>query len=346
MFRLFVIFVSVLFSASSVVADPGTPKGNIKVHEIKSAALADNKIGLNPVRQIRVYLPPSYQQGNRHYPTLYYIPQGEQLLSDGKFVRLLEATVARGDLGELIMVTGDFNVQNSINFFGNGATTGRWLDYVTDELVPFIDAHYRTLKKPESRGISGHFLGGYAAIKLAMFHPEIFGSVYALNPVATATGEQSMLYIPDWKEIHKAKSFSDLKAPYSAPFVAMAQAHLPNPNKPPFYADFIIDQVNGELVPNQTNIRRLLSTFHLAALIPENAEKLKQLRGIGYDWGRNDPSQAHVYGARKMTTLLQDYGLSPIAVEHGGNSWDYDFEPNGHMSTRMLPFFKQHLVFE
>lgn len=346
MFKLVVIFVSVLLSTVSAIADPGAPKGEIKAHEINSEALADNKIDLNPKRQIRVYLPPSYKQGNRRYPTLYYIPQGEQLLEDGKFTGLLETAFAQGDLGELIMVTGDFNVHNAINFFGNGSTTGRWLDHITDELVPFIEANYRTLKQPESRGISGHFLGGYAAMKLAMFYPEIFGSVYALHPVATDTGERSMLFIPDWNEIHNAKSYSDLKAPTSVPFVAMAQAHLPNPDNPPFYADFIVELVNGELVPNQQTFQRLFNNFHLAQLIPVHAEKLKQLRAIGYDWGRNDTGQAHVYGARKMTTLLQDFGLNPIAIEHGGNAWDYDFEPRGHINTRMLPFFAQYLVFE
>lgn len=71
----------------------------------------------------------------------------------------------------------------------------------------------------------------------------------------------------------------------------------------PFYADFIVEEVNGELVPNQQTIRRLFQTFHLAELIPQHAENLKQLRAVGYHWGRNDPNQSHVYGARKMTTL-------------------------------------------
>ncbi len=346
MFRTFVLSLLPLLAAASVFADSGAPKGEVKAHRIHSEALAENKIGLSPERQIRVYLPPSYKQDDRRYPVLYYIPQGEQMLDDGQFPALLEAAFESGNLGEIILVTGDFSVPNAINFFGNGSITGRWLDHVREELVPFVDANYRTLNKSESRGIGGHFLGGYAAIKLAMLHPEIFGSVYALHPVATDTGERSMLFVPDWKEIHAANTLSELNAPYSAPFVAMAQAHLPNPNNPPFYADFIVEQVDGELVPNQETIRRLFNTFHLAELIPNNAENLSQLRGIGYDWGRNDPNQSHVYGARKMTTLLQNYGLQPVAVEHGGSSWDYGFESTGHINMRMLPFFAHHMVFQ
>lgn len=88
-----------------------------------------------------------------------------------------------------------------------------------------------------------------------------------------------MLCMPDWKEIHVARSFSDLQAPYSAPFVAMAQAHLPNPNKPPFYADFIVEQKDGELAPNHDTIKRLFETFCLAGLVPVYAGNLKQLGG-------------------------------------------------------------------
>lgn len=351
MFRIFMSFTLLLLFAGCVNADSkpnATPsvRGKIETHILESKALADTKTGINASRSIHVYLPPSYHQESRRYPVLYYIPQGALSLEDGQFVSLLEEAFKRGDLDEMILVTGDFDTPGAINFFGNGSTTGRWLDHIKVELVAFVDANYRTLAQPASRGIGGHFLGGYVAMKLAMFHPETFGSVYALHPVATDTGERPMLYVPDWKEIHAARSFDDLQAPYSAPFVAMAQAHLPNPENPPFYADFIVELENGELVPNQETIRRLFNTFHLADLVPHHAENLKKLRGIGYDWGRNDANQAHVYGARKLTTLMQNYGLEPIAVEHGGHGWDYGFEAAGHINRRMLPFFAQHMVFE
>src|SRR5690606_8265921 len=171
------------------------------------------------------------------YPVIYHIPFGQQMLDDKQVTGLLDAAIAEKRIGDFIFVSGDFGIAASVNFFGNGPTTGRWLDHIAKELVPFIDQHYRTLPKSSARGVSGHFLGGYAAIKLAMLQPDIFGSVYGLHPVGTDTGERNMLYIPDWREIHSAQSMSDLKAPYSFPFVAMAQAHLPNPQNPPFYAD-------------------------------------------------------------------------------------------------------------
>lgn len=334
-----------LLSVSFTVTARNLPEGQVIRHTLTSVALADNLINLNSERQLRVYVPASYRRGHKRYPVVYHIYQSEPVLDQKETVNLLNAAIAGGRIGEFILVTADFRIPNSLNFFGNGPTTGRWLDFIAQELVPFIDQQYRTLPRPESRGISGHFLGGYAAIKLAMQRPDLFGSVYALHPVATSNGEKSFLYVPNWQEIHSAKSAADLKAPYSAPFVAMAQAHLPNPERPPFYADFIVEQVDGELAPNLAHIRKLKRNFHLADLLPDYAENLHQLRGIGFDWGRNDPNQAHVYGMRKFVVNLEDFGLKPEAVEHSGNSWDYGFEEHGHFSTRLLPFFARHLSF-
>lgn len=322
------------------------PQGKVEIRSFRSAALAGNLIGLDPRRRISIYLPPDYEKTERRYPVMYYLPFGKQLMEDGQLNALLDAAIAEQRIPPFILVSGDFGLPDSINFFGNGPTTGRWLDHIRNEVVPYADKHYRTLRNPAARGIGGHFLGGYAAFRLAMQHPDIFTSIYGLHPVATDTGERSMLYMPDWKEIHSARSYADLKAPYSSPFVAMAQAHLPNPKRPPFYADFIVEMADGELVPDQAHIQRLKKNFLLADLVPEHAENLKKLRGIKFDWGRKDVNQAHVYGARKLTVLLDDFGISHEAEEHGGNGWDYPFTRDGRFYQDLLPFFARHLEFQ
>lgn len=344
--KLFLKSILVLSLICGAVNAKPLPEGTVENHSLSSRALAENLISLDPVRAISVYLPPGYQTSGRRYPVIYHIPFGRLMLDDQEVISLFDKAIADKQIGEFILVTGDFSTPNSINFFGNGPTTGRWLDHIRMELVPFIDKRYRTLRKSSARGISGHFLGGYAALKLAMQHPETFSSVYAFQPVATDTGESSMLYMPDWKEIHSAKSFSDLKAPYSSPFVSMAQAYLPNPDRPPFYADFIVEMVDGELIPNRANIRRLKKTFHLADLVPDYAENLARLRGIKFNWGRNDANQSHVYGARKLTVLMQDFAISHEAEEHGGNGWEDEFTREGRVYRDLLPFFNRYLEFQ
>jgi len=56
------------------------------------------------------------------------------------------------------------------------------------ELVPYMDTNFRTLTTRDFRGIAGHFMGGYGAIRFGMKYPELFGSVYALHPVGTGNG--------------------------------------------------------------------------------------------------------------------------------------------------------------
>jgi S-formylglutathione hydrolase FrmB len=60
--------------------------------------------------------------------------------------------------------------------FLNSTSTGRYLDYVCDEVVPFIDARYPTLSTREHRGVSGKSSGGYGATVLSMLRPDIFGA--------------------------------------------------------------------------------------------------------------------------------------------------------------------------
>ena len=337
MYKLFIFILGVMIS---LVALAETAV-QVKHHKLQSKALADNRIQLDPLRNITVYLPPGYNKQTKHYPVIYYIPFNA--LDDSKVVPFLELAFQEKPDREFILVTGDFTLPGSLNFFGNNSVSGHWLDHIRQEIVPFIDKHYRTIPQAASRGISGHFLGGYAAIRLAMFHPDIFGSVYALHPVGTDVGERSMLYVPDWNEIHKAKSMSDLKAPYTVPFVAMAQAYLPNINHPPFYADFIVESIDGKLTPNPANIRKLTRNFYLANLIPDLAENLHQLRGIKFDWGREDVNQAHVYSARRFSLLLRDFGVEHDAEEYNGNGWDENFDKYGRLYQEMLPFFDRYI---
>src|SRR5204863_6139881 len=59
----------------------------------------------------------------------------------------------------------------------NSTATGRYEDYVVDELVPFVDAHFRTLASRDHRGVVGKSSGGYGALVLGMRHPDVFGAV-------------------------------------------------------------------------------------------------------------------------------------------------------------------------
>ncbi len=318
--------------------------GQVKTHFLNSQILKDNLLDISNKRELQIYLPANYNKSKQHYPVIYFIPNSKQDI-DKTLQASLNKAIGQGKLKPSIFVTADFSIAKSLNFFGNNKVSGRWLDHIKNEIVPFIDNNYRTIKKAQARGIAGHFLGGNAAMKLAMFNPDIFSSVYTMHPVGTDVGDSQILKMGDWKQMHEAKSFDELTG-FSAPFMAMAQAYLPNAKRPPFYADSLADLVDDKAVANVKNIRKLQKAFHIAELIPEYAGNLQQLKGFMYDWGRNDSNADHVYGNQKLSRLLTNYGIKHEALEHIGTGWDYKYDETGRFYNYLLPFFNQHLASE
>mgnify|MGYP003542249796 CR=1 FL=1 len=64
--------------------------------------------------------------------------------------------------------------------FLNSPGTGRYLDYLCDEVVAFVDGAYPTLPAREHRGIAGKSSGGYGAMVAPMLRPDVFGALAEL----------------------------------------------------------------------------------------------------------------------------------------------------------------------
>ena len=77
-----------------------------------------------------------------------------------------------------------------------------------------MDNNFRTITKSESRGITGHSMGGYGALKIAMHHPEIFSSVYALSPGALAIVREYGPNSTTYKDFASVKNQEDLNKLY------------------------------------------------------------------------------------------------------------------------------------
>jgi enterochelin esterase-like enzyme len=158
--------------------------GSVQEHQIKSKALENNSLGIPSQRQLYVYLPDGYEHSNERYPVIYYLPNFDQKI-DQSVITALDKAITKGDIPPVIFVSADFRVKDGINFFGNNEVVGHWLDFIHSELRVWVESNYRVKRKAEHRAISGHFLGAYAAIKLAMLYPDTYGTVYGLHPVAT-----------------------------------------------------------------------------------------------------------------------------------------------------------------
>ncbi len=343
-----VTLVSLFLSPRTHAAETG-PRGTVITEPFQSHVLRETLTGLDPNRSITIYLPPGYAESGKAYPVVYYFHSinwsPEKMFEDGNLVRLIERAFARGLAPEFIFVAADYTSPTMGSWFENSPTTGRWIDFTLDELVPFIDGRFRTLRHRDSRAVVGDFIGGYGALKFAMLRPDLFSVVYALHPVATGGGLIPMQDMVDWPRVHAAKSFSELWGDYYAPgFVAISQAYLPNPDRPPFFCDFIVEMENGAPKFDPARVRQLEHNFYLSELLREKADSLRQMRGLAFDWGRYDVTQSHVYSNQAFTRTLDQLGIEHTAEEYNGNHWNRNWTDDGRFYTRVLPFLGRHLV--
>ncbi len=326
-------------------------KGSVDSFTLKSQVLEESLVGIDTNRQIKVWLPSGYSSSNKSYPVIYYLHSfgwsNTQMFEVEQADKVLARSVERGVIDEFIFVVGDFTTDGFGSFYGNNKVSGRWEDHIVNELVPAIDARYRTIAEPRSRGLSGDMIGGYAALRIAMLQPGTFSSVYALHPVGTDIGETLMNSRPDWRLMNTAKTWSELDENiFSKVFMLMAQAYAPNPDKPPFYADLMLELKGDELVVNPSTTQRLHKNFLLSELVPSSVENLRRLKGLAFDWGRYDGNQDHVYANQKFTRKLDEYGIEHLAEEYRGNTWNKKWIEYGRVESDMLPFFQRFLEFE
>lgn len=325
-------------------------RGIVLTERLASTILRDNRIGIDPLRTIKIYLPPGYETSQRSYPVVYYLHNmwwsAQQLFSENDIVALLDQAFSDKPESAFILVAADYTTPTAGTIYEDSPINGRWLEFTARELVPFIDARFRTLAHRDSRGVIGDFFGGRGALRFAMTHAETFGVAYALHPVALGIG-----YLPwprvqiDWRKIHNAKTYADLEDDGRAQiFVTVGQAFMPNPDRPPFYCDFYVEMDGDELKPDFENIARMQRGFLLDQTLPQYAANLRTMRAIGFEWGRYDPTPAHVQSNEAFSRQLDDLGIEHEAEEFRGGVWDRLWGTDGRFYTRALPFLTRHLV--
>ena len=327
-------------------------QGSIVNDTISSSILAKNKIGLDTRRTIKIYLPPGYSSSKKNYPTVYYLhsifENPNHVISDHKTPEIIDKSMVKNTSREFIFVVADFTSPTVGSLYENSPTSGYWLNFISKELVPFIDQKYRTIPHKNSRAVIGHFMGGRGALKVAMEFPEMFSIVYALHPVATGSG-----YLPrvslgiDWEKVHRATSYKDVGEDIRTKiFTSVCQAFLPNADRPPLYCDFLYEKdESGTLQLHPQNVRKEQSGFHLDEQLDKYADHLRSLKAIAFDWARFDPTQDHVISNRRFSKLLMDIGVDHEGVEFAGDPWNKYWGDEGRITTRVLPFLNTQLSF-
>ena len=345
-------FALALAFLNAVPAFAASATSQVVARELRSENIAHNKTGTDPVRKLLVYLPAGYDgSSSQRYPVIYFLPNpfedSYRFDFDHRDAQgLFDRAIVDGVIRKFILVTVDMNTPLGSSWYVNSSATGNWEDFVIQELVPSIDANFRTLPNRDSRGIAGIFIGGYGAIRFGMRHPDVFGSVYAMHPVGTGTGVGLSAAIPKWDILANAKSMDDVKKDGGTRiFTTMFQAHLPDPDKPPLFIDLLARQEGNQLIIDAKLMERFRNNFYLETMIGKYADNLNSLRGFKFDWNRSDGNFDHVYANQAFTRKLREYGIAHQAEEYNGTWDDSNWGVDGRIYTDALPFFQKHMVF-
>jgi enterochelin esterase-like enzyme len=165
---------------------------------VHGKALERNGEGESPDRNVTVYLPPSYaSDSTRQFPVIYFLHDyGEQNDAPIDAIRqVADKFAAAQGFSEPIVVTPDAATSRVESMYSASATAGDWETFVAEDLVAYIDMHYRTLASRISRGLAGHLKGGYGALRIGMKRPDVFSSMYIMSACCldAANGPLAML---------------------------------------------------------------------------------------------------------------------------------------------------------
>ena len=307
----------------------------IKVH---GASLENNLEGNSADREVFVFLPPGYAtEKARRYPVLYalhgYSIGAEQWTKEIHVPQTIEGAFAQG-AQEMIVVLPDSKTVHNGSMYSSSATTGDFEQFISRDLVAYIDAHYRTIPTRAGRGLVGHSMGGYGASRIGMKHADVFGALYIMSPCCLSARRAGPANAESEKALDAVKTPADSA---TLPFglraqLASAAAWSPNPKKPPLYLDLPVE--NGEV--RQDVIAKWAANAPLA-FIDQYIGNLRQYRAIAIDVGDQDGLRVDT---GKLHDVLDTYGVAhSFEIYHGTHTSAVADRFQNHV----IPFFSKNL---
>ena len=349
---------------------PKWKPGTTVILEHVSKVLEGNPLGDPHVRKLAVWLPAEYDQGatkgrGRRFPVIVdmvgFTGSGLSHIAWKNFSENVPERAARliheKKMGPAILVFPDCFTALGGNQYVNSSAIGNYADYLTKEIVPFVDREFRTLASRDHRGCFGKSSGGYGSIIHGMRYPGTWGAI------ADHSGDAyfDFVYHHDWpntlNELSKYRPKKIAPGPYDArkaekgvakglddgrvrafldsvwrrPKLSGAEGHAlmnlcmaatydPDPKAPNgFRLPFNLE--TGERLEDAWKRWLKHDPIHLVA---KHAKALKSLRGIYIDCGSRDQYHIH-YGSRILSKRLAEAGIRHTYEEFEDNHSDIDY---------------------
>ena len=306
-------------------------EGRFEEVTFSSEALRGNPLGDPNERPLWVYLPPGYEEGRARFPSVYVI-QGLTGQLDmwrnrapfrRNFPELADRLFASGDAPPCVVVWVDCWTSLGGSQFLDSPGTGKYLTYLCDEVVPWVDERYRTIANREHRGIQGKSSGGYGAMVVPMLRPDLWGGL------ATHAGDAlfEACYLPEFRQSARALrdeyggSFESFWEDFRGrpAFSKESDEHLQNDwcMAACYSADddgtvhLPFDPATGRLVPEVWD--RWLERDPVR-MVRGHADDLRSMRAIYVDAGKKDQYFLDL-GAEAFRRELEAIGVTDIFFE-------------------------------
>ena len=364
---------------------PAWGAGTVVVLEHESKVLKGNALGDPHVRKLAVWLPPQYDDPGpkawgRRFPVLYdmvgFTGSGLSHVAWRNFSENVPERAARliheGRMPPAIIVFPDCFTALGGNQYINSSAIGDYADYLTKEIVPFIDREFRTLASRDHRGCFGKSSGGYGAVIHGMRYAGTWGAI------ADHSGDSyfEFVYGHDWPNtLNELARYSPRKgkqpgavnvrerekgvtqgrddgrvrrfldAVWGKPKLTksegmcimnlcMAATYDPDPRAPNgFRLPYTLE--TGELLPERWRRWRAHDPVNLVTRYRDN---LRSLHGIYIDCGARDQFHIH-YGTRLLSKRL-----AQARIAHTYEEFDDDHSDVDYRMDTSLPFLAHALA--
>jgi enterochelin esterase-like enzyme len=315
-------------------ADAQPRAGRLEQITVHGAALEGNLEGNSADRTVFVYLPPSYDsEQRRRYPVALnlhgYTSTARANVEYLGMPASADRAIASG-AAEMILVFPDAMTVHGGSMYASSVTVGDWEAFIAEDLVSYLDEHYRTIADRRSRGLSGHSMGGYGTFRIGMKYPGVFGALYAMSACCL----DPRLPSPNDARAETVRTIEQAQALgfFDRALFASSAAWSPNPGKAPFYLNLPTE--NG--VPQPT-VYADYAAGALNSLVHQYVPELKQYAAIGMEIGDGD---FLLNDNRHMDALLTGYGITHSFEIYEG---DHVNRLPQRFEEHMLAFFTQHL---
>lgn len=314
--------------------------GRVVVERVQSELLKNNPLGDPFVRDLYLYLPPSYGQGSQQYPSVLclsgFTGSARSWFNFQAWIPSIDERMdglIAGGMPEMILIFPDCFTRYGGSQFLDSPAVGAYRSHLLQEILPLVDRKYRTKPAPRYRGVMGKSSGGYGAITLAMEHPDLFSAV------ACHSGDMYFEYVYTQEfpvAFRKLNQMGGLKAFFEkfdelpksgkedhalVDTIAMSACYSPNPQNSPHLFDLPFEEESGELRPE---IWKKWKEKDPIEIVKKTGIDLKTFGVVYLDCGRKDEFYLDI-GTRLFCAELTRAGVAHQHEEFDGGHFNVQF---------------------